>query len=1191
MRVPRLSVCLFIAIAALFAAASFWLLHRGARERPSGPDAGGRSAPAEAGAELRETPPASPGAPAEASGDVPPVAAGSGAPPDAIGLPVSIEGKVSDASGAPVAGARVAAIERRALAAAIARDEKLLDRAPIEALRAFRRSMADFEKRLPSCRSAEDGAYALRGLSDGEHRVVVVHPDFIVHAEEEWIAVEAGARARHDVELAAGRAIAGVVRDARGLPVAGVRVEALRTETSRLKGFGRIFQDFIEATEGAALLRPGPTATDALGAFRSTSLAPDVYDLRFIKDGWAWGQARDVAAGAEDVAVTLEPALRVAGAVVSPAGEPVAGAAVLLREPERDLQDPGVPLALAFLDVDAFGERERRTASGEDGRFALEAFAKGSYELVVRAPGFPEQRRTLAIESGPLDLGEIALAAGGAIAGAVYSPDGQPLEGADVWTPPPGAPGQEREARRFAVLEAGPESSLASARTDARGEFRLEGLGGERHDVAVLAGGYPGVLLPRVALGGRGVSVRLERGVAVRGAVVDAEGGAPIAGARVSVEGAPASERTVGEDGRFELRGLRLGGGTSYGGSLVVRAAREGFRETRATIAFPDPAFAPSAEATLELRRPSPEESEAAVEGVVLDAAGEPIAGARVWTEVPGWPRALRRMEPPGSAPKEVRTGASGAFVVRAPQIGGGDFEVLASFPGLATSRAGPFPQHPGDGGWPPVEIRLGEGAAIEGRVTGLDGAPVPGARVRIWRDAQVPEEATLFMRLLPQAVGETTYCASDGSFRLRRIEPGSYRVEARAQGYAARTAGPLEIEDGSAPARVDIVLDAGGALEGRIVDVEGQPLAGIEVVVFPIARGSGLFADEEDELVQTGAVGAAAALTGSAGSYRIEHLAAGDYCVLARARGFEAAWAAAPVPGQPLPDLVLARHARIFGSVRDQATGAPLRRFALRLERRDAGGDYHEHHRRARDVADAEGRFACDGLRAGEWRLRISAEDHRPWQAALSLEPDEECEVEVALSPGRRIAGSVLRPDGSPIAGAAVTVRRDGEGRDLAALQSGENGGFAFGGLEEGRYQLQAAHPEHYAEAAEAVAKVEVAAGMDAAVQLVLRPAGRILGRIRGLVFSPPGADAYIVVFAPLGSPPPGPPFFNWTDERGTVGMDSVRPGRYRLELTHRRRTSDQGREWTVVPPEGHPLGEIEVRAGELASFELEGP
>ncbi|MBI4607152.1 MAG: carboxypeptidase regulatory-like domain-containing protein [Planctomycetes bacterium] len=574
---------------------------------------------------------------------------------------------------------------------------------------------------------------------------------------------------------------------------------------------------------------------------------------------------------------------------------------------------------------------------------------------------------------------------------------------------------------------------------------------------------------------------------------------------------------------------------------------------------------------------------------------GEPIADVLVGTEVPGWPQFLRRMES-GGGPKEARTGADGTFAVRAPRIGGTTFEVVASRPGLATSRAGPFPQDGGEAGWPFVEIQLGEGASVEGRVTSLDGAPVSGARVRIWRDAQVPEEATLFTQLLPQSVGEAAYSAKDGTYRLRRIEPGSYRVEGRAQGYARKTLGPVEVRAESSPARIDFALEPGGSLAGRVVDHEGKPLRGIEVVAFPLGETSSPPPDEEDELVQSGALGAAAAVTDADGAYAVDHLAGGEHRVLARARGFEPASIAPVVPGEPLADLVLVPHARIAGRVRDTATGALLQSFEVRLDRKDAEGAFREDHRMARDVDDASGRFACEGLRAGEWRVRVLSREHAAWQGAVSVPPGEEVELDVVLAPGGRIQGAVRRPDGTPIAGASVNARiegerREGARRDLEPVRSGEDGAFVFAGLEGGSYRVEAVHPDHYAEPAEGAAKVELSAAEAAAVEFVLRPAGKVLGRIRGLVFKQPGTDIYVVVFSPIAAAPtaaPSAPSFQvWADENGTVERHSVRPGRYRLELTHRRRGPDTGDEWVVVPPENRPLGEIEVRAGEMATFE----
>lgn len=1114
-------------------------------------------------------------------------------------LPVSIEGRIADPDGAPIAGARVSALARADLDRAIARHKDLLDRDPLEALRAIRRSLEDLARRLPGTSSGEDGRYALRGLPEGDHRVLVAHEDSIPHKEEHWILVESGKRARYDVELLPGHRISGFVRDASGRPVPGALVHAEPVERGRLKGFGKLVQIFVEECEGALLFERGPSVTDARGAFRTSAVEPGLYDLRAAKDGYRFGELREIPSDSEGVLLTLAPAIRVSGRVLSPGGTPVSRVEVVLAEPVPDLQGPDVAGGLAFLDLDVFSEKARRAETDEEGRFALEAFATGSYELVLRAAAQPELRERVEVEAPAVDLGDIVLSRGDEIAGAVVSPDGLPVPGAEVWVPKPSRGGEDPESRALSVLGAGPSSSLARAKTDGGGAFRLAGLASGLYEVAVLAEGHPGRVVEGIATGDRNVAIALECGLSARGLVVDAETGEPLAGARVDVPWDPAPAQTTGEDGRFELVGLRRGRERKAGAVVRIRVALDGYREAQATAASADPSSASLDAGEIQLRRLEPGDSAPLLSGVVRDREGRPIGGARVWVEVPGWPLPLLRMGFFGQA-KEVRTGPDGSFSVEAPQAPEASFEVLAAHPGHATSRAGPFPRDRADE-WPFLEIELGEGAALEGRVTGPDGAPLPGARVRIWRDAPVSERATPFVSLLPQSSGPTAYAGRDGSFALRRIEPGTYWVEASAPGCASKRLGPLAIGIGPRgssgdipPARVEIALEGGARLEGRVVDPGGRPVARVEVVAFAIAGPSEPSPsapppdpEEDDEIVVTGALGLAAALTGEDGRYGIEHLPRGEFRVLARARGYEPAWLLSAVPGEPQPDLVLAPLGRISGRVRDASSGAPISRFWVRLDRKDPEGVYREDHAKARWVEDAGGRFSSGGLRAGSWRVRIAAGGRLPAEVEAELEPGGEVSLEVLVRPGCWIRGRVATPEGAPFERAEVYARREGERRDSAGAETGPDGTFELAGLEEGPYEIRASHPEGYAEGSEGRARVEVSYEKGAEVVLVLRPAGGVLGRIRGLERVPGVADAFGAVFRPVGregSLEAG------IDELGCFQRDGLRPGRYRIQLFARRWDPFGNADTYALAPE-EEAWEIEVRAGELATFEAEAP
>ncbi|MGQ9590757.1 MAG: hypothetical protein ACUVYA_10735, partial [Planctomycetota bacterium] len=99
--------------------------------------------------------------------------------------------------------------------------------------------------------------------------------------------------------------------------------------------------------------------------------------------------------------------------------------------------------------------------------------------------------------------------------------------------------------------------------------------------------------------------------------------------------------------------------------------------------------------------------------------------------------------------------------------------------------------------------------------------------------------------------------------------------------------------------------------------------------------------------------------------------------------------------------------------------------------------------------------------------------------------------------------------------------------------------------------------------------------------------PAGGVLGRIRGLERRPGVADASAVLFLPDardGS------FELGLDELGSLHQDGLRPGSSRLELFAGRWDPFANVETYGLAPE-EDAWEIEVRAGELATFEAERP
>ncbi len=138
----------------------------------------------------------------------------------------------------------------------------------------------------------------------------------------------------------------------------------------------------------------------------------------------------------------------------------------------------------------------------------------------------------------------------------------------------------------------------------------------------------------------------------------------------------------------------------------------------------------------------------------------------------------------------------------------------------------------------------------IAGRVTADDGSPLPDAVVRAKR-IEVPEHQLHFdlrggITISPPGPDEKhdqTISEQDGHFALASLRPGLYSVFAWHEGYRMGSVHALEVTNGG-EAQADVELAAALSLTGRVMDPEGQPVAGAEVTGH---LGTGFFSERGD--------------------------------------------------------------------------------------------------------------------------------------------------------------------------------------------------------------------------------------------------------------------------------------------------------------------------------------------------------
>lgn len=174
--------------------------------------------------------------------------------------------------------------------------------------------------------------------------------------------------------------------------------------------------------------------------------------------------------------------------------------------------------------------------------------------------------------------------------------------------------------------------------------------------------------------------------------------------------------------------------------------------------------------------------------------------------------------------------------------------------------------------------------------------------------------------------------------------------------------------------------------------------------------------------------------------------------------------------------------------------------------------------------VTDASGRFAIDGLKAGEVRLAVRASGFAPRAVEDALVADEPPRVlpDIVLEPGVVLTGRVVDSSGSAVSGAVLLAAFDSAGstqrvsipgRGVPLATTGANGEFRIDRIGAGPWHLIVDSPRHLV----ADARGETRAAGEEVTGLVLRVEGGadIEGRVQGASASPPAGVGSVRVTA----------------------------------------------------------------------------
>ncbi|MEJ7602417.1 MAG: carboxypeptidase-like regulatory domain-containing protein [Kofleriaceae bacterium] len=358
-----------------------------------------------------------------------------------------------------------------------------------------------------------DGRYRIGGVPKGKV-TALAQADGFAEGRSMQIAVDLGQLVGDvDILLSAGTILVGKVTDQHGVPVLGAQITAKPT-------VGLVLDAFADDT----------------GSYR---LGPVSGAVELIASAYGHGEARRTI---EIVAMRGPTAERREDLVLAVADAILAGT----------LDDAGgAPVPAATIEVVAGAAEGRRAVVAADGTFALDHLPAGPLRIRVTHPDYPPAELDATAESGTPAKVRLKLAFGGAVEGVLLDNGGTPVAG-------------------IPISGDGPGNATAETTSGPRGQWKLGPLLPGRWKLAVDVPGFLSatqeldVTAARApgATSVRDVRIDLARGALVGGTVRDGRG-QRVVGARIMVQRAdgtgPVVEGLSDSSGEFRVRDCPTG--------------------------------------------------------------------------------------------------------------------------------------------------------------------------------------------------------------------------------------------------------------------------------------------------------------------------------------------------------------------------------------------------------------------------------------------------------------------------------------------------------------------------------------------------------------------------------------------------------------------------------------------------------
>jgi hypothetical protein len=796
-----------------------------------------------------------------------------------------------------------------------------------------------------------------------------------------------------------------------------------------------------------------------------------------------------------------------------------------VKDVKSQLPVAGARVALA--PSGAFGGREATNDAITDakGNFTMPSIVPGTYDVRPTRPGYAVNGAQ-AVTVKVADAVQKALygTARGRISGSVVDEDKRPVPAAHLLA---------RAAARndmFAMI-----TTMRGGGNDAYsapdGHFVLRNVETDADlQVDALKRGYPPAKSPslKLAAGERktGLTITIPHGIAVTGRVMDKDK-KPLSGVGVEAIESPAD--AMGGMRRIVMSSMQGGRNEE-----IVRTGSDGMFSIRVK------------EGTYDLAFKREGYSAKTVRGTKVDATTKPVeVTLDPGVEISG--RVTR-----GGAGVEgvnVRAMSQGGFAaaVTGPD---GAFRISDLTPGqmmLNVNKQDSFIQEIRSVTAPVQDlvIELPPGGRITGRV--VDKASHQPVTSFLAGVTTSRSGGGMVMMMPPM---QKQFTSDDGSFVLEGIKPGTTQVVVNAPGYTTARVPNIEVEDGKTAPDVEVDVEIGAKLTGRVTGPDGAPVAGVTVREDQMAGGASrvMRFDPTDT----------SGTSDPNGEYAIESLEPGEKTFTFSRSGYIAQQKTVTIAGSTRLDVQLSNGVRATGFVVTDG-GAPIPDAIVRASSASEmdGG--------RQGTSDGNGAFTIEALAPGHYTFTATKAGFAPG-TLRDIDIATSGPLRVILKSGGVITGHVngLTPQeleqttvmasvsgGGPFGGGGVT----------APVDSGGN--FRMEGAPSGTVRISARTGAMFGGTSKSAAPktVELEAGGTAQVDIDFKSSTVIRGRI--MRNGAPVANAQIT-FIPRGAKSQTTASTS-ADANGHYELSSLDDGTYSVQVVDMARLSPFATQYEV--------------------------